>query len=203
MTKEDVKTLLSIKGEVRGKLSHHAEAIVSFSGEKGLKEVEGLLEKLGYPMERENLQRVRYYKIGEMILYLMAIKEALNWDEKKFKKMGRTVGKKLVIIKYLSPLFRLNNKFFFERLPQFSNRFFKGLKMTPLEADLSGKQGKFEISGLIMDENKPIIKEVKKIAISYFSGLFESWAQAILGVEKVNCEIISKGEGKYIFKITW
>ena len=104
MTKEDVKALLSIKGEVRGKLSHHAEALVFLSGEKGLNKVEELLERLGYPMKREDLQKVRYYKIGEMILYLMAIKEALNWDERKFKKMGRTVGKKLVIIKYLSPL---------------------------------------------------------------------------------------------------
>lgn len=203
MTKEDVKDILSIKGAVRGKMSHHAEAIEKIAGKEALKKIERKLKDWGHPMPKEELQKFRFYRIGEMILYLMAIRETLGWGKSDFEKMGRVVGKNLVIIKYLSPFFRLNQDFFFEKLPQFSNRFFKDLKMVPLKVDPKKSIGVFKIMGLKNKIHSQVVEEAEEIARYYFSGLFASWAQAVLGAKKVRCALAKSEKGGYVFKITW
>lgn len=203
MTKQDIKEILSIKGEVRGRMVQHTEALEKMAGKEALEKVEKLLEGLGYPMPKEKLREIRFYKIGEAILYLMAIKEVLGWDKKKFEEMGRIVGKNLVIIKYLSPFFQMNKNFFFKKIPEFSNRFFKDLRTEPIEVSLEKKEGMFKITGLNIKNSDDIIQEAEEIATSYFSGLFASWAQTILGTENVSCRLIKDKQGDYIFKITW
>ena len=88
MTKQDIKEILSIKGEVRGRMVQHAEALEKMAGKEALGKVEKRLYEWGYPMPKDELRKIRFYKLGEMVLYLAAIKETLNWDKSDFEKNG-------------------------------------------------------------------------------------------------------------------
>ncbi len=203
MTKQDIKEILSIKGEVRGRMVQHAEALEKMAGKEALEKVEKRLYEWGYPMPKDELRKIRFYKLGEMVLYLAAIKETLNWDKSDFEKMGRIAGKNLILVKYLSPLFRLKQDFFLKTLPQFGNRFFRGLKIISVKADVKEKEGIFEIAGARVRSEREIIRELEEITAIYFSGLFASWAQFVLGSNKVVCDLNKNKKGNYVFKIKW
>lgn len=203
LTKEDVHQILSIKGEIRGIMSHMADAVREKGGRDELKKVEELLKKLEYPMPYSELSKIRFYKIGKILLYLMAIREVLGWQEKEFKEMGRIVGKNLIIFKLLSPFLKISKDFVFKDMPRISRKYIKDLKIIPLKADIKKKVVIFKVKGMQADKESKAIREAKKTAFSYLEGLTASWAQMMLGSESVQCKIQPESDYEFKFIITW
>ncbi len=196
------KKILSLKIKTRGMdLKKMADYVLREGGKEKLRAVEGLLEKVEYPMPYEKIKDIRVYTLGERLLYVLAIKEVMGWDLNKIKEMGYFVGRSLIIIKFFSHLFRLSNKFFYTVLPEIGSRYIEGAKLIPLEGEMKNKKAVFKIEGLDLRKTSDL-QEVEKIGMVYFEGFFTGWAQMILGVEKVRCKV-KKSENGYIFNITW
>ena len=99
--KEELDKLMSVKGEVLGvAVIEHKEFIVEEEGAEGLKKVEDLISKIGYP-EYKNIKARRFYPLGFYTLTLIAAKKLFSWNDKKFEEMGRFNAKLSLILRIL------------------------------------------------------------------------------------------------------
>lgn len=98
-TKELAEKLMKIKGEGRGvHLKNDAEYILKKDGEEALKKVEQETERLGFPIKYKEIKNTGFYPAGLRAISLLAIKNALDWDDKKMKDMFRVaVGASLIV----------------------------------------------------------------------------------------------------------
>jgi len=100
LTKKEAENLMKIKGEARGmtfKVDY--EFIIEYKGEQGLKKVEAKMEELGFPLKYKEIRPMDFYPIGLSAIFLLAIKETFNFDEKDLEKWGRSVIKFSLIMK--------------------------------------------------------------------------------------------------------
>ncbi len=98
-TKELAEKLMKIKGEGRGThLRNDAEYILRKGGEEALKRVEQETERLGFPIKYNEIKNTGFYPAGLRAISLLAIKNALDWDDEMMKDMFRAaVGASLII----------------------------------------------------------------------------------------------------------
>lgn len=194
--------VLSLQIKTRGiDLKKMADYVLREGGEKKLIAVEALLEKVGHPMPYDKIKDIRVYTLGERLLYVLAVKEVMGWNLEEIKKMGYFIGRNLIIIKFFSHLFRVNEKFFYTVLPKIGSRYIEGAKIIPIRGEIGKRTAVFKIEGLDL-RRLPGLEEVERIGRAYFEGFFAGWAQMILGVSNVQC-VSQKSEGGYIFIIKW
>lgn len=104
--KEEFERMMSAKGEIRGAtLKAYADFIAKEEGEKALKRVENEMSALGYPIKYRELEKMDFYPIGLHSVTLEIIKRLFDYDEKKFREIGRFVSKISLVLKFFLKYF--------------------------------------------------------------------------------------------------
>lgn len=107
ISKKEIDELMKIKGEVRGGgMKSYVEFIFKEKGKEGLKELEDMMEKLGYPIKYKEMGTLKFYPIRLEAVTLLAIKRLFNYDDEKFQEMAKFALKlpfiiRRVFMKYL------------------------------------------------------------------------------------------------------
>lgn len=94
VTKEELKELKKIKGEVRGiVIETYGKFILKEEGEKGLRKLEEEMNKIGYPIKYREVRVTQFYPLILEAVTLTVIKKLFKYDDKKFQEMGRFEAK--------------------------------------------------------------------------------------------------------------
>lgn len=106
ISKEEFDELMSLEGEVKGTgIKTHGEFILKEEGEEGLKKLEEIMTKLGYPIKYKEIKSTTLYPFGVEAVTLVAIKRLFNYDDKKFQEMGKFHAKVSLIIRLFMKYF--------------------------------------------------------------------------------------------------
>lgn len=104
--KKEINRLMKIEGEVRGVVfKTDAEYVTRKAGEKGLKSVERKLKEWGQPIEYQRVKTMDFYPIGLRALSLLAIRDALGWEDEEIRQMGFVAPKISLVIKLFMKYF--------------------------------------------------------------------------------------------------
>ena len=96
---EEVK---KTEGEIIGvSLSVDRGFVIEKEGREGLRKVEKEMEKLGYPLKQEEIEKYKWYSVQQDILFLLLAQRIFDWDEETIREWGRWAAKTNFIIKLL------------------------------------------------------------------------------------------------------
>ncbi len=98
-TKEEIEKLKNTKGEVRGYgIKIALKYILKEKGEAGLEKIEKEMETMGYPLKYGEISDLKFYPdwIGKAILIIA--KDAFEYFDEDFKKMGKFQAKSSTIL---------------------------------------------------------------------------------------------------------
>lgn len=194
--KETIQKILNIGVEIRaGDLKLLKKYVVKEEGEEGWEKIKKEMKKMGHPITSKDFS-VQFSSLGIRILLFLSAKRALGWDDEKLEDWGRALPKDLMIIKFFSPVFRLNREFLFKKLPRIAQRYVKNLEIRPVEADLQNNQCVIRV-----DKLKSVPSEAEEVGLAYYKGFFAGWAEMVVG-EKVACQL-EKGKNYYRFTLSW
>jgi hypothetical protein len=134
LTKETIKKLMEIKGEVKGvTFKTDAEHILKEKGEEGLKRLEAELESLGCPIKYRDIRTMDSYPVGLRAISLLAIKRIFNYDDKKIEEMGFLATKRSLIIKLFVKYFLSIERVFYKEAPKIWTQHFTIGQLIPIE----------------------------------------------------------------------
>ena len=196
ISKEEFDELMKIKGEA-GAFSFHpaGEFIIKETGEEGLKKLEDIMAKFGYPIKYKERGRTDFYPIGMVAIRLLFLKRLFNFSEEKFREMGRFESKASLIIRifmrYFVSLERVTKE-----IPKMWRRYFTVGDLKTIELN---KEKKYTILRL---ENFHLHPLHCHTVIGYFSSLL----QMITKSKQVFCEetkCVHRGDKYHEFLLKW
>ncbi len=130
--KSEIDELMSLKGEVKGTgIKTHGEFILKEEGEEGLVKLEEALGKLDLAIKFKEVKSTTLYPFGVEAVILVVIKRLFNYDNEKFREMGKFHAKSSLIIRLFMKYF-VSLKKVSEEGPKMWGRYFTigNLKMT-------------------------------------------------------------------------
>lgn len=196
ITKETAKKLMEIEGEARGvHFKNDADFVLKEKGEKGLKEVEKELEKLGYPIKYKEINQFDFYPVGLRALSLLVIKNIFNWSDEKIKELCAYAMKVSWIIKILMKYFASLEGISKETPKTWSKYFTIGEAMIE-KYDKKKKYAIFKIKNF----------ELHPIYCCCLKGVVSGTIKMIVQSKKITCEEIEcsfKGGKEHRFLIKW
>jgi hypothetical protein len=87
--KEEFEEMTKVKGELRGNGPKNiGEFIFKKEGERGLKQVEDIMEKFGYPIKYRKIDSMEFQPLWLVSATLLAAKRLFNFTNEDFQKMG-------------------------------------------------------------------------------------------------------------------
>ena len=93
ISKDEFDKLMNIEGETMGlTIKSGTEFIRIREGEEGLKRLEESLMSLGLGMDFMNLKSTKFYPLGLVNVILVVIKKLFDYDDEKFKELGKFAG---------------------------------------------------------------------------------------------------------------
>jgi len=102
---EDLEKAKTIEGEIIGSsLKTDRAFIIEKQGMEGLKKVEAEMEKLGYPLKYEEIDKYKWYPVQQDFLSLLLTQKIFNWDNKTIQEWGRWGAKTNFVIKLMARL---------------------------------------------------------------------------------------------------
>ena len=178
ITKELAEKLMEIKAEGRGvHFKNDAEYILKEEGEEALKKVEEETAALGFPIKYKEIKNTGFYPAGLRAISLLAIQQALGWDDEKIKGMCKAAVGASLIVRVLMK--------FLHSLP-------KAIKVVPRMYREYWTEG----SGKVVDVNER--EQWVKLAIEDFNlhpiycycleGFFEGMTKLVVGGKKATCQ---------------
>lgn len=194
---KEIDKMMKLKGNVKGIiLKGHFDYIRDLKGEKGVKTIEKRMEELGYPINPEKINPLKWYSQALSCLIILSSAEIFKWDKKDVFKMAYEASKHSFIVKLLMQYFIKIEKTF-KMTPIYWRKHFDFSQLQT--ADFSEKE-KYGIIRL-KDFHKyhPLICE-------YHRGYFTKIAEIMLGQRKVNVEhtkCLFKRDPYEEFKITF
>jgi len=106
LTKQEAENLMKVEGEARGvALKDDLDFILEKKGEEGLKKVEAKMAELGYPLKYKEIRSMDFYPMGLANLFLLAIKEVFNFEEKDLEEWGSSIVKFSIFTKIFMKYF--------------------------------------------------------------------------------------------------
>jgi len=171
--KDEFDEMTKVKGELRGNGPKNiGEFIFDQEGERGLKQVEDLMEKLGYRIEYLKIDPMEFKPLWLVSATLLAAKRLFNFTDNDFQKMGELDVK-------FTPIQRLFVKYFIS-LEQAAKAASKMWSKYHTE-------GKLELVEYNEKEKKVILR------LTNF-GLNEFHCQYLLGYFRAVAQMSTKGE---------
>lgn len=197
LTKELIQNLMKIEGEVRGVVfktdAEYILYILRTEGEKGLKEVEKELERLGQPIKYKEIDTMAFYPIGLRALSLLAIKKVFNFDDQKIREMGAAAPKTSLIIKLFMQYF-LSIRKTIAQVPKMWRKHYTLGDLVPAELD---------------EKKKILILRLKNLSLhpifccyltGYFSKVVEMVVKAPVSCQETKCVFRGDEYHEYLFK---
>lgn len=102
MNKEEIQKIIKTPGKVRGAVFQtDAAYVLNKRGREGLLKVQKELEKIGCPIDYENIKTMDWYPLGLRAISLLTIKKTFNWQDSEIEEMGNAAPKYSLIVKLL------------------------------------------------------------------------------------------------------
>lgn len=196
MTKEEIKKLMEIPGEVKGVvLQTDAEYVRQKKGEKGLLAVKKELEKIDCPIDYEKIRATSWYPLGLRPISLLVIKKVFNWGDKEIENMGNEAPKYSFLIKALLRFF-LSFPRSYKEIPKYWEKHYIAGKLEGPGYDLKKKYYILRLKDF----------KIHPILCVYLRGYFVRVGQLVLKGnnfkgEETKCQF--KGDPYHEFLITW
>lgn len=198
ITKQFIKNLLNIKGEVRGTtLKTDFQYILEKNGEGGIIKLEKRLKELGSPIDYKNIKAMSFYPLGLRMVSMLVIKEVFAFDEKKLEQMGKNAPKASLIIKLLLKYFVSPKKAIMEQTP---GGWRKHYTIGELESVEYNEQKKYWQVRLKNFKISPLF--CCYYLKGYFCGVIEMMA-GVSGATGENKKCIFKGDKHHEYLIKW
>jgi len=193
--KEEFDEMTKVKGELRGNGPKNVgDFIFKKEGENGLKKVEDIMEKLGYPIEYRKINPMDFRPLWLLSVTLLAAKRLFNFTNEDFQKMGEADVK----ITYFQ-------KFFM--------KYFVSIEQTAKAA--SKMWAKYFTTGILElvefnEKEKHVVLRLKNFKLNeyhcqYLIGYFRTVGQ-MTGIKTVTCEETKcpfRGDEYYEFLMKW
>ncbi len=196
ITEQEIKNLMSIKGQVRGvAFLTDANYVRQKLGESGVVKLEEAAKKLGCEIPYKNAKTMAWYPLGWRAISLLAVKQAFNWGDIEIKDMGNCAPKYSFVATTMLKYFLKLDRVFQEAAKYWKKHYTIGT-LEPLEID---EKQKFAI--LRLKEFK-----VHPILCHYFAGYFLRISQFVIKSEKITIEeteCIFKGGPYDQFLVKW
>jgi hypothetical protein len=197
LTKETVKELMEIKGEVKGvTLKTDADHVLKEKGEEGLKRLEIELESLGCQIKYREIKTMAFYPVGLRAISLLAIKKVFNYDDKKIEEMGFLATKRSLIVKLFVKYFLNLQRVFSKEAPRLWKKHYTIGELIPVE--------------LNEEKNYAILRlkefNIHPILCLYLGGYFCGITQMIVKAQQINfkeTKCTFRGDDYHEFLITW
>lgn len=117
VSKQDLEKTKRMEGEIIGSsLKTDREFIIEKKGIEGLRKVEKEMEKLGYALKYEEIDKYKWYPVQQDFLSLLLAQKIFNWSDETIREWGRWGAKTNFIIKLMA---RLVNK---ETIARFASK---------------------------------------------------------------------------------
>jgi hypothetical protein len=197
LTKETVKELMEIKGEVKGvTLKTDAEYVLKEKGEEGLERLEIELESLGCQIKYREIKTMAFYPVGLRAISLLAIKKVFNYDDKKIEEMGFLATKRSLIVKLFVKYFLNLKRVFSIEAPRLWKKHYTIGELIPVELN---------------EEKNYAILRIKEFNIHpvlclYLGGYFCGITQMIVKARQINfkeTKCYFRGDDCHEFLIKW
>jgi hypothetical protein len=196
LTKEVAQKLMEIKGNVRGEaIRVTATFIQKKEGEKGLKDVEGKMAELGYPLNFNKIKPERWYPESLSVLVILVAKDLFDWSEKDIFELGNSAPKYSFIAKMLIRYFS-SYKRFLKEVPKYWRKHFDF--------------GELEVSEFNEEKRYLVLREkgykFHPLLCVYHAGYYLRIAQYVIKSEKITIEetkCIFKGDPYHEYTIRW
>jgi predicted hydrocarbon binding protein len=194
LNQEDYFKIIHSEGEVRGAVLNTDKNYILRKGkEEKLKEVERVIEEMGYPLLYNEVQTMNYYPFGLRILSILAIAKVFNLNEDGIKEMGSLAPKSSVLIKVFTK--------YFLNVEQTLNKVGEIWKKHSTIGDAMAKEVN-EKEGYAIFHFKDITHPVYCIYLSgYLSRIIEMTVSKKVDVEETICSF--RGGDVHEFKASW
>ncbi len=197
ITKEEIQKLMKIKGEARGvTFTIDRDYILKNKGEKGLKQIEEELEKLGHPIRYKEIETFSYYPVGSRVLSLLVIKKVFNFDDEKIEEIGFFGTRASLIVKLFIKYIFSVQRVFLKEGPRIWREHWTVGKLIPVELN---EEKKYAILQLKDFDLHPVYCIFLK---GYLSGLFSM----IIKSPKITCQETKcsfRGDECHEYLIKW
>lgn len=176
LTKQEIKKLLSIKGNIRGDaILIVIEYIRYKKGEKEIKMIEKRMGELGHPIKFKDIKPTRWYPVGLDVLKILVIKEVFNWSNKDIFEMANFASKVSFLTKMMVKYF-LSAERSFKESPRYWKHNFDIGELEASEFNREKKYMTFRVKGY----------KVHPIMCIIFAGYFLRIAQFVLKSDRVS-----------------
>ena len=195
LTKEKVKELMKIKGEIRGAhIKDDWSLILEKRGEEGVKEIEDRMVELGLPLKYKEIKALEFYPLGWGIISYLTIKEIFNLDEEDIKKWGASAVKFSLLMKIFMKYFA-SLKLISKQIPTIWREHYT---IGDLEMSEFSKEKRYVILRL---RNFKIDPAYCPLSNGYFSKVAEMIVKNPVTGKETKCPF--KGDPYHEFLLTW
>ena len=195
-TKERANELMKIEGNMRGDLLKNNYIYLSKKeGESAIKRMEKKLEELGYPLNFEDINPMKWYKDPFCSVFMLSFKEEFGWSEEDIFNLGR-----------FSPQYSMVIKVALRHILTTKKAFDFGQRLWSRNVDYGNLEShEYNV------EKKYLIYRLKDYALHplvciYIRGYLTSLFEQIVGKDKVKVEetaCVFKGSKYHEYKIQW
>jgi predicted hydrocarbon binding protein len=195
LNQEDYFKIIHSEGEVRGAVLNTDKNYILRKGkEEKLKEVERVIEEMGYPLLYNEVQTMNYYPFGLRVLSILAIAKVFNLDKDGVREMGALAPKSSVLIKVFTKYF-LNVE---QTLNKVGEIWEKHYTLGKAEAkEIREKEG-----SAVFHFYKIDIHPIFCVYLSgYMAGIIEMTVSKKVDVEETICSF--RGGDVHEFKASW
>lgn len=195
ISKEEFEELMKVRGKTRGvSIKDYGDYILKEKGENGLRRLEEVMTKTGYPIKFKEIKAMAFYPLGLEGLTLLVIKRLFDFDNNEIQEMGKQQAK-------VSILIRLFMKYFFSLK--------KTAAVVPRMWRIFYSTGEIDVIEL-NEEKRYIILRIKDFSLSsihcqYLRGYLASILLLIVGKE-TTCEetkCLYQGDEYHEFLLKW
>jgi hypothetical protein len=197
ITKESVKKLLEIEGEVRGVVfKTDGEYILKEKGQEGLNKLERELKNLGQPIKYKKIETLAFYPVGLRAISLLVIKKVFNFDDEKIKEMGFFATKTSLIVKLFIRHFLSIQRVFFKEAPKIWRKHWSAGEINPIELNEEKKYALLRLKGF----------SLHPIYCCYLEGYFRGILQMIVKSSQIMSEETKcsfRGDKYHEYLVKW
>lgn len=195
LSSEELKIIKEMKGKVIGHgLKKDWEFVLEREGREGLRKVEDEMEKLGYNLKYEQIEKYTWYPCCLDTLFLVLSQRIFNWDDKKMQEWGSWEAKTHFLT-------RLMIKYFvsIEVLAKKVDRYWeKYYTVGELETREINRKERYLF--LLLKNYKTLPSH-----LHFLEGYFYQIGTFVLPKDKLKTALVNSkpAEGEYLFKMTW
>lgn len=106
ITKEQADALAKAEGKIKGVgFKSDAEYVKNKIGPDGVQRLQAEMERLGYPIDCDQVKAMDWYPVGVRVLHLELMKDLFGWDDEEIKKVGHEAPKFSLIMRLIMKYF--------------------------------------------------------------------------------------------------